>query len=435
MYGLFLRPKCKIYYKSIKKMMKAPFPVFFFLALFLFNIPHVISQKATVTGYLQPQWQLGDEAASLQVGTSKEPGEDGMYNRVGIRRGRIKFFYDNGTLGSGGFQFNVIDKPGLEGAQVQIKELYMNLKAPWNKASSFQAGIFNRPFSFEINYSTSALESPERSRIITTLLPDECDLGGMLILTPPKDSPLNFLTLQGGLFAGNGINPETDSRKDFIGQLTANKQISKNASWGLGVSYYHGGVYQTNDSVYSMNGNMFLLDADPNNKGGYAKRQYLGFDAQFNFKSDLGCTQLRGEYIVGTQPGTSKSSSSPSRAALPVHEDTYIRPFQGGYVVLVHDIGKSPFSGVLKYEVYDPNVNVQGDEIGVAGSFTGKADIMYATWGAGMFWSITPDIRATLYYEMNSNEISTSLAHADYRKDFSKNRKDNVLTFRIQYRF
>lgn len=396
---------------------------------------HQKSAKLKVTGYMQPEWQIGEEAASLHVGKQKQEDDQAeLFNRVGIRRGRIKFFYDDGKLGSGGFQFNVIDKPGLEGAQLQIKELYLNVKAPWNKASSFQAGVFNRPFSFEVNYSTASLESPERSRIITSLLPDECDLGAMIVLTPDENSPLHFLTFQGGFFAGNGINPETDNRKDFIGQLVASKSIGR-VQLGLGVSYYNGGVYQTNDSVYAMNNGGFLLDVDAANKGDYAKREYFGFDAQLKFKSLLGMTELRGEYIFGTQPGTASSSCSPSRAKLPVHEDTYIRPFTGGYVMLIQNIGNSPFYTVVKYESYDPNSAVHGDDIGLNGSFTGMADIQYNTLGAGIYWQISPGIRTTLFYDMITNETSNLLSSVNYRNDYAADRNDNVLTFRVQYKF
>lgn len=424
-------------------MVKKTFSLFlaFFLILLISaqepNVQRKIkkSGKLKVSGYVQPQWQIGEETASLQVGKQKqEDDQDELFNRLGIRRGRIRFFYDDGNLGSGGFQFNVTDKPGLEGAQVQIKELYLNVKAPWNKASSFQAGVFNRPFGFEVNYSSSSIESPERSRIISSLLPDECDLGGMIVLTPDESSPFHFLTFQGGFFAGNGINPETDNRKDFIGQLVATKSIGK-IHIGLGISYYNGGVFQTNDSVYSMNGNAFGLDADAANKGDYSKREYIGFDAQLKLKSTMGLTQLRGEYIFGTQPGTATGSCSPSRSQLPVHEDTYIRPFNGGYIMLIHNIGKSPFSAVLKYEIYDPNSAVNGNDIGANGSFTGKADIQYNTLGAGVYWQITPDIRTTLYYDMNTNETSSRLASTSYKNDFASDRKDNVLTMRVQYKF
>lgn len=412
--------------------------------LFLFasaqdsNVPQSDKKKLsklTVTGYVQPQWQLGEDLASLQVGKQKHESEQsGLFNRVGIRRGRIKFFYDDGSLGSGGFQFNVVDKPGLEGAQVQIKELYVNVKAPWNKTSSIQAGVFNRPFSFEINYSSSALESPERARIISSLLPDECDLGAMLILNPGKHSPFHFLTFQGGFFAGNGINPETDNKKDFIGQLVASTAIGK-LHIGAGVSYYNGGVFQTNDSVYVMNGNAFNLNVNGTNKGAYAKREYWGFDAQLNYHSVIGHTQLRGEYLFGTQPGTATTNCSPSRSELPLYEDTYIRPFGGGYVMLVQGLGRSPFSAIIKYESYDPNISVAGSEIGIPATATGNADLRYNMLGVGAFWQLTPAIRATLNYDIVGNETSDRLYSSSYRNDYSVDRKDNVFTFRLQYKF
>ncbi len=426
-------------------MLSKTFPhIYLLLFVFIVNVQGIRAQQASVdskpqrfviSGYMQPQWELGQQAAVLRTGKSREDYQDDTYNRVGIRRGRIKFFYDDGNLGSGGFQFNIIEKPGINGSQLQIKELYLNVKAPWNKASSLQAGVFNRPFGFEINYSTSAIESPERAMIITKLLPDECDLGGMVVLRPDKSSPFNFVYFQGGLFAGNGINPETDNRKDFIGQLVANKSFGKNLNLGFGVSYYNGGIYQTNDSVYTMQEDAFSLHVSPDNKGAYAKREYLGFDAQIKYKSILGLTQLRGEYIFGTQPGSANSNCSPSRAQLPIFEDTYVRPFSGGYLMLVQDIGKTPLSAVLKYDLYDPNSAIKGNQVGAANTFTGIADIQFNTLGAGLYWQITPDIRTTLYYEFITNERTTALANNNFMKDYAVDRNDNILTFRIQYKF
>ena len=64
----------------------------------------------------------------------------------------------------------------------------------------------------------------------------------MLHLQAGKNSPWHFLKLEAGLFAGNGIKEETDSRKDFIGHLSANKDISSDLAIGAGFSYFHGMV-------------------------------------------------------------------------------------------------------------------------------------------------------------------------------------------------
>ena len=384
-----------------------------------------------ITGYIQPQFQWGQEAAALKVGTANE-NPTSSFNRMGIRRGRLKFTYDDGGIASGVFQLNIIDKPGISGATVQLKEAYLNVKDPWTNSNAIRAGIFDRPFGNEISYSSSLLESPERSRIINQLFPDETDLGFMLVLKPAAASPLNFVRFEGGLFAGNAINPETDNRKDFIGHIVAAKPIGTWAKWGLGISYYNGGVYQTNANVYTMDGAGFVLNSDNANKGAYAKREYKGVDGQFSFESPLGMTQLRGEYIWGTQPGNSKSTASPNRSALPAAEDTYIRSMKGWYGIFIQDLGNSPLSAVIKYDVYDPNTKISGDQLGETvsvGTKTNKTDVKYSTLGLGALWRINPSIRLQAYYEIVANETSVNLT--DYTSDL----KDNTFTLRLQYKF
>jgi len=383
------------------------------------------------TGYIQPQFQWGQQAAGLKVGTSNE-NPTSSFNRIGIRRGRLKFTYDDGGLASGVFQLNIIDKPGITGASVQLKEAYLNVKDPWTNSNAIRAGIFDRPFGNEISYSSSLLESPERSRIINQLFPDETDLGFMLVLKPAASSSLNFVRFEGGLFAGNAINPETDNRKDFIGHIVASKPIGTWGKWGLGASYYNGGVYQTNANVYKMDGDGFILNNNEANKGAFAKREYKGVDGQFSFESKLGMTQLRAEYIWGTQPGNTKSTSSPNRSSLPAAEDTYIRSMSGWYAIFIQDLGNSPFSAVVKYDVYDPNTKVSGDQLSknvVAGTKTNKADVKFNTLGLGGLWRINPSLRLQAFYEIVANETSTNLA------DYSVNLKDNTFTLRLQYKF
>ena len=104
-----------------------------------------------------------------------------------------------------------------------------------------RAVIFDRPLGYEISYSSSRRESPERSNVYQLICPDERDLGGMLVLQALKSAPWSILKLEAGLFAGNGIKLETDNKRDFIGHLSASRTINK-VSLGLGASYYKGKV-------------------------------------------------------------------------------------------------------------------------------------------------------------------------------------------------
>ena len=95
--------------------------------------------------------------------------------------------------------------------------------------------------------------------------------------------------------------------------------------------------------------------------------------------------------------------------------------------MFVQDIGKLPISVIAKYDVYNPNTHVKGDQIGK--NNTGEGDISYTTMGMGFQWRVKNNIRFTIYHDQVINETSASL------KGFESDRKDNVLTYRIQYKF
>lgn len=377
------------------------------------------SKKLKISGYVQGSFQYGEELASLKVGAKNDDAES-SFNRWGIRRGRVKLKYSD-KWGGAVFQIDLTEK-GLG-----VKNVYMDLKSPFGDASLLRAGIFDRPFGNEIGYSSSRRESPERSLMVQTLFPNERDLGAELVLQAAKSSPWHLFKLEAGLFAGNGIKPETDNRKDFIGHLSAASTIGRSVEWGLGVSLYSGSVYQGTSKVYEMNGSEFVLDDKESNVGEFAARRYYGVDGQFTYhSSSMGTTRIRAEYIGGKQPGTDASSKSPNSSSLPT-TDTYIRPFSGGYCLIAQDIATLPFTGIIKYDWYDPNTKVSGDNIGKGN--TGKADVAYQTLGLGLLYKPLSSVKLTAYYEFITNEKSAALASYD------KDRKDNRFTLMLQYKF
>lgn len=391
--------------------------IIFLFALFFVNA--AFAQSVKLSGYIQSQYQYGEKDAALKVGTSNENPKE-SFNRIGIRRGRFKLTATDGKLASGVFQVDVTEKG------VGFKDAYLNLKDPWFNTIQLRAGIFDRPFGNEISYSSSRRESPERSTLFQTLFPEERDLGAMLVLQPAKTSVWNILKLEAGLFAGNGIKQETDSRKDFIGHLSLAKTVGNAFSYGLGASYYNGGVYQGSEKVYTLNDKKFVLDENETNKGGFAKREYVGFDFQVAIASSLGITQLRAEYLFGQQPGLSGSSKSPNASSLPA-ADTYIRNFSGAYAIFVQDLGALPLSAVVKYDFYDPNTEISGDEIGK--EETSKTDLSFNTLGLGVLWKISNAFRLQAFYEINKNETSANVSGR------TEDLKDNVFTLRLQYKF
>jgi phosphate-selective porin len=375
-------------------------------------------QQLKISGYLQTQYQWGQENASLKVG-DKNKNPEQSFDRFGIKRGRLKFTYEE-NIASGVFQLDLTDKG------IAVKDAYLNIKDPWIRMNSLCAGIFNRPFGFEINYSSSQRESPERSTVFQTLFPEERDLGVMLQIQADKNSPWNFVKLNAGLFAGNGIKQETDSRKDFIGQLIVNKNLGKNIHISGGFSYYYGSVYQGTENVYKMEGKSFLQDSNPANKSKFAKREYFGFDLQLSLNNPFGPAQLRGEYLFGQQPGKETGSISPNSSELP-STDTYIRNFSGGYIVFIQDLGITPLSAVFKYDWYDPNTKIKEEDIGL--NNTGTADVARQTYGIGIIWKINTNLRLQTFYEFNNNEKTKHLSA------YFVNIKDDVFTLRLQYKF
>jgi hypothetical protein len=145
----------------------------------------------------------------------------------------------------------------------------------------------------------------------------------------------------------------------------------------------------------------------------------------------IGGASLRGEYIAGTQPGTSSSNSfyNPSSANTPL----YVRKFAGWYVNYIQNIGlKNQF--ILKYDVLDPNTDVKGSDIGQPSTNLTTADIKYSTLGIGWIYHWDSNVKFVLYYDWITNEKVNSGATGSLAS-FKDDIKDNVLTLRMQYKF
>jgi phosphate-selective porin len=374
-------------------------------------------KKIKISGYIQTQFQSADVdgIGSFSGGNFGA----GIHNRLMVRRGRLKVTYDN-DLTNYVLQIDVTERGfSLRDASILFTE-------PWMKTFALKAGVFNRPFGFEIDYSSSNRESPERSRLFQTLFPGERDLG-MSLEIAPKSGFLSMFNFKGGLFAGNGVNPEVDNQKDFIGRLGFQLPFTEeNFEIDGGISTYLGKVKRAaGKSIFTVSSPTL---AAASASEAWADRSYLGLDAQVYYSLPLlGGFTLRGEFINGKQPGGSSTSSS-SPTALQTG-DLYLRNFTGYYLMYVQNLGDKN-QLVVKYDSYDPNSNVSGDQIGqVAAAKLNAGDLKYSTLGLGWVHYWDDNIRFTFYYDFVSNETSKNLAA--YTQDL----KDNVFTFRIQYKF
>ena len=391
-------------------------------------------KKIKISGYIQSQFQWADSA-----GVKSFAGGDFPVNvdkRFKVRRAEFKIMYDN-------VRTQIVANINISQDGVTIKDAYGKFSEQRLKMFSLTAGIFNRPFGFENPYSSSLLESPERARVMQIMLPGERDLGAMITFQMPVGSVWHPLKIEGGLFNGTGNSTnDFDYRKDFIGNIHWNSTSkSEKVKYGIGVSYYDGGVRQNTSKVFSMSTDSvglsaFKMNKDTANFGAIAHRQYMGADAQVSIDFPFGITTLKAEYMQGQQPGTSSTTTSPSVQPVP---DTYIRNFTGGYFMLVQNIMQSKHQIVVKYDWYDPNTKAAGDDMGKAVlpfsgtsfSKTNTNDLKYTTLGLGYIYKLDNNVKFTLYYDMVTNEHSKNLVAGGYWRDL----KDNVLTARIQYKF
>lgn len=363
-----------------------------------------------ISGYIQGQWQWAETEGAAAFGAGGSFGKT-MDNRFSIRRGRVKFTYTNGIV-------QAVLQPDFTEKGVKLKDAYVAV-AMRNKAIGGQLGIFDRPFGYEISYSSSLRESPERSRVYLSLFPDERDCGAML------NSTLGEFTLNAGFFNGNGVAVETDSHKDFIGRAAWLKKTN-NAQVGAAFSYYTGRVNNTVEQHATYVAERGFQTV-ANEAGTSQLRQYFGVAAQYLQTWGAGTTNLRAEFLWGNQPGTEKANNTPS-GGIASGVELYLRQFLGGYAILVQDIGQTKHSVVLKYDYYDPNTQITADQIGVLPG-TGAADVAYSTFGVGYLFRWNANLRVMAYYDMVDNEHCANL------KGFEGRVKQNVLTLRMQVKF
>lgn len=377
-------------------------------------------KKIKISGYIQSQFQIADQNGIHSFAGGDFPAN--AKSRFNVRRGRIKFNYNN-ELTQYVLQIDATEKG------VAIKDAYAQIREPWLKTFALTAGIFNRPFGFEIAYSSGSRESPERSRLFQTLFPGERDLGVQLDINPEKNAGLlHYFNLAAGLFAGNGPNPETDNGKDFIGRLGFKLPFNENFSVDGGVSGYLGTIRKDdNNKTFTYNGNS---STTVDSLSSYIKRDYAGADLQINLHTPyLGKMALRGEYIQGKNPG-SFLTNTPYKVG---SGDVYLRNVYGYYLMYIQNIGENN-QFVLKYDVFDPNSDVSPGEVNTISTLS-PADIKFSTLGLGWIYHWNNNVKFTLYYDMVSNEkVNKNLANTSL-SSFTSDQKDNVFTLRMQVKF
>ncbi len=324
--------------------------------------------KIKLSGYIQGQWEWYQDHSVYPS------------NTFSIRRGRLKVQYHPVTGVAFVLQTDFIP------SGVTVKDVYVQVNEPWMKTFSLWVGQFNRP-NYEVEYSSSAREVPERSRVIRALYPGERAIGAKLEVAPPS-VPLRFqlallngndhLVIKNAL--GVDVNPKNkdfDNFKDLMARLTYQTKLGNFASLDFGVNGYLGYIKATNDTL--LNGNYQVEKAVT--VGQALHRNWAGAEVQL-YMDVLGGMAIKGEFMMGKNayPGYAGKVTVSDPVVTTINADTlsmnYVttttstlrpnieRPFMGYYIYLLKNIGKKN-QLAIRWDYYDPNTKLKGDQIGV----------------------------------------------------------------------
>jgi phosphate-selective porin len=401
--------------------------------------------KIKFSGYIQSQYDVYS-AEGYKTGEAS--------NSFYMRRVRLKATYE----ATDGVKF--VLQPDFSTGNLSLKDAYAVLSLPKFKDLSLWAGQFNRP-NYEVQYSSSQREVLERSRVIRALYPGEREIGAKLEYISSK-IPLKLqLAALNGNFTGTQAK-DVDSKKDIMARATYSLKFP-NAGMGLdfGVNGYFGNS-QTLKNDINKNNNYVInsdLSLDSISSGGFLKKQWFGAEAQL-YLDILGGLSLKGEYISGQLPtigaidkdivkwtggtavvtpgtnngGTITSVNTTAAATITTTVNpSKIRNFSGYYVYLIKNLGlKNQLVG--KYDFYDPNTKLSGDEV------KSSSDLSFSTVTIAWQHYLNDNIRISLQYEMPKNENSANvktdkLLNKNPNTPYDHNLADNTFSVRIQAKF
>lgn len=359
-------------------------------------------KKIKVSGYLQVNFEKSESVK----GFAADPydAKDVVTSRFRLRRSRVKVTYDGGST-------QMVVQGDFSNSGFTLKDAYLEFAEQWLKLASLRFGVFNRP-AYEVEYSSSQRESPERSQVIRSLYPDERDLGAMLTVTPEDLFTLQIAAFN-STFQGT-FKQQNPNFREFPVYFMARVRKSLNlGDLGLDLGV-HGrfGSIRTN-TVKSIESDMpskGIADSTSRALGDGISRTWFGVEAQLYYDL-LGGMKILGEYIVGSD--VNELSANGSTAAR-------LRDFAGFYVMLVKNLG-TEFQFAVKYDAFDPNTAISADKVDDA------KELQISTLGFGLHNYTFPNVRLTLWYDMVSTKTNDRILTADP--------KDNLLTFRAQYKF
>jgi small nuclear ribonucleoprotein (snRNP)-like protein len=364
-------------------------------------------KKLKISGYMQVQY----EQTQSEKGLFANPydAKDLIDGNVRIRRSRLKFAYNAGLT-----QFVI--QGDFSNQKFELKDAYIKITDPWTKYFALQAGVFNRP-NYEVEYSSSQRESMERSTVIKTLYPGERDMGAMLIVNPDDMFQLQVAAFNNA-YQGTykQFSPNFNDQKFYyMARLTKELSFTK-AGIGIdfGVSARIGNVIaNTNKVLTSDMASKASADSTTYLAGDLLPRTWYGAEAQIYWDL-LGGMKIIGEYMMGSNVDElSLSTVTPAKAIR-------MRDFSGYYVMLVKNVTKD-FQVAVKYDSYNPNTKIEESKI------DNTKDLSLTTIGLGLHNYTFAKVRLSLWYDMYTTTTHDVVLTEDP--------KDNLFTFRVQYKF
>ncbi|MBR1626590.1 MAG: hypothetical protein IJ681_05530 [Bacteroidales bacterium] len=370
-----------------------------------------------ITGYVQAQAEYaGKDALKVWTGAYDADKYDNNdhFLTFGVRRGRIRATYSKNQAKL------VIEFNTSESGVTPIKA-YMGWDAlPW---LSVQAGLLNSFFGDELMYLSPLQETMDRTYLTHMMFPGLHEIGLKAIFKAPAESDFKGLKLELAAVSGNGISKTPDGRIALESHLKYDRTTQDGfMKWGVGLSYYNGKVNNADSIFYTFENNAWQGENVGLNKKN--KREYLGLDGQLTFFNDWGRSNLRGEYIFGTQPSVKNGfEGAKNNQYNKDNAFSYNRKFQGYYLYYVQDLGRSKWQTVLKASYCDFNKDANGDNAAT------KFDLSYQNYGFGLIFNPTKNVRLSAFYDWYINEESQSVI------GYNKQVPNDVLTVRMQVSF
>ena len=259
--------------------------------------------RMKLSGYLQAQYVHDDSSVDALTNPTTTRNRD----QFSLRRARIKFTYQFASTS------RFVLQPDITSSGVTLKDGYVEFTEPWTAwRNTLTAGQFNWPFGFEIMYSSSSREMPERSRVVRTLFPGERDRGVMLSGRGFLDRFLYQVAVVNG--TGTSQSFDFNKGKDLVGRVAGTF-----GPLDIGVSAYRGT-------------DLAATTAQP--AGVEFDKERTGVD--FQLVTPIPGLGVRGEYITGKERGAD---------------------VDGWYAYLIQNIG-TRHQFVARADDYDPNTDI-----------------------------------------------------------------------------